>query len=89
MRSIDPHVELVPAQLQTSFAECFHLYFTGVRGARVHAKLLRPRAPRGPCPALLRFHGYSVNSGDFADKLAYVAAARALACAGLDGAGCG
>ena len=26
--------ELVPADFQTPFAECFHLYFTGVGGAR-------------------------------------------------------
>ena len=32
---VDPKVELVPAAFQAPFAECFHLYFTGVRGARV------------------------------------------------------
>lgn len=88
MRAIDPAVELVPAKLQTSFAECFHLYFTGVRGARVHAKLVRPRAPRGKCPALLQFHGYSVNSGDFVPKLAWAAGGfvvAALDCRGQGG----
>ncbi|HEV8548466.1 MAG TPA: acetylxylan esterase, partial [Polyangiaceae bacterium] len=79
MRATDPRVELVPAKIQTSFAECFHLYFTGVRGARVHAKLLRPRAPKARCPALLRFHGYSGDSGDFADKLGWVAAGFVVA----------
>src|ERR1051325_11462148 len=47
MRALDPQVELVPAKLQTRFAECFHLYFTGTRGARIHAKLIRPREIRG------------------------------------------
>jgi cephalosporin-C deacetylase len=88
MRAVDPRVELVPAKLQTRFAECFHLYFTGVRGARVHAKLVRPRAPRAQCPALLQFHGYSVNSGDFAPKLAWAAqgfVVAALDCRGQGG----
>jgi cephalosporin-C deacetylase len=88
MRAVDPEVELVPAKLQTSFAECFHLYFTGVRGARVHAKLVRPRAPRAKCPALLQFHGYSVDSGDFAPKLAWAAqgfVVAALDCRGQGG----
>ncbi len=87
MRAVDPCVELVPASIQTSFAECFHLYFTGVRGARLHAKLLRPRAPKGRCPALLRFHGYSVNSGDFSDKLAWAAAGFVVAALDVRGQG--
>jgi cephalosporin-C deacetylase len=79
MRATDPEVELVPANVQASFAECFHLYFTGVRGARVHAKYVRPKQRRGPGPALLDFHGYSSNSGDFAPKLNWAAAGFALA----------
>jgi len=38
MRAVDPAVELVPHALNAPFAECFHLYFTGVGGGRVHAK---------------------------------------------------
>ncbi len=88
MRALDPRVELVPAKVQAPFAECFHLYFTGTRGARIHAKLLRPRAPREKCPALLKFHGYSVSSGDFAGLLAWAAAGfvvAALDCRGQGG----
>jgi cephalosporin-C deacetylase len=88
MRAVDPKVELVPAKFQTSFAECFHLYFTGVRGARVHAKYLRPRRRSGRGPALLEFHGYSSHSGDFAHKLGWVAAGFsvvALDCRGQGG----
>jgi cephalosporin-C deacetylase len=79
MRATAPEVELVPAKVQASFAECFHLYFTGVRGARVHAKYVRPKQRRGRGPALLDFHGYSGNSGDFAPKLNWAAAGFALA----------
>src|SRR5512137_44947 len=68
MRSIDPQVELIPAEFQASHAECFHLYFTGVGGARVHAKLLRPSPALSPYPAVLQFHGYSGDSGDWFDK---------------------
>ena len=79
MRATTPNVELVPAKVQAPFAECFHLYFTGVRGARVHAKYLRPKQRAGRRPALLEFHGYSGNSGDFAPKLNWVAAGFAVA----------
>ena len=88
MRALDPAVELVPAHYQASFAECFHMYFTGVGGARVHAKLLRPRKLTGPAPAVLMFHGYSGDSGDWTDKLGYVAegyVVAALDCRGQGG----
>jgi cephalosporin-C deacetylase len=94
MAAVDPQVELVPAHFQTSYAECLDLFFTGVGGARIHAKLLRPRqvAGRGPevgpGPAVLMFHGYTASAGDWSDKLGYVAAGytvAALDCRGQGG----
>jgi cephalosporin-C deacetylase len=86
MRAVEPNVELVPHSLNAPFAECFDLYFTGVGGARVHAKYLRPSqrmlAAREPHPAVVIFHGYSGNSGDWSDKLNYVA--RGFSVAALD-----
>jgi cephalosporin-C deacetylase len=79
MHAIDPKVELIPADFQVSFAECFDLYFTGMNGARVHAKYLRPKNEKTPHPAVLMFHGYSGNCGEWADKLNYVAAGYSVA----------
>lgn len=73
MRAVDPQVELVPSEYQTPFAECFDLYFTGVRGARIHVKYIRPKFAEGKHPATLHFHGYSGNAGDWHDKLPYAA----------------
>jgi len=73
MDALDPQIEIVPADFQTPYATCSHLYFTGVGGARIHAKLLQPKGVDGPHPALLQFHGYSGNAGDWVDKLGYVA----------------
>ena len=88
MGALDPKIELVPARFQTAYAECFHMYFTGLGGARVHAKLLRPKGQKGRGPALLNFHGYSGDSGDWFAKLPYVAAGftvAALDCRGQAG----
>lgn len=71
MRSTEPNVELVPASFSAPGVDCFDLYFTGVRDARIHVKYLRPTGVQEPHPAVLMFHGYSGNVGDWSDKLAY------------------
>ncbi len=88
MKQVDPCLELIPSEFQVPFAECFDMYFTGVGGARVHAKYIRPRNSSGPYPAVLQFHGYTGNSGDWSDKLNYVAmgfSVAALDCRGQGG----
>jgi len=88
MRGTDPQVELVPSDFQTDFARCSHMYFTGVGGARVHAKLLQPKEETEAHPAVLLFHGYSGSSGEWLDKLGYVAqgyTVAALDCRGQGG----
>jgi cephalosporin-C deacetylase len=90
LAAVDPKVQLVPHPLNAPFAECFDLYFTGVRGARLHAKYLQPAGsagrpagkPAGKHPAVLLFHGYTMSSGDWSDKLKW--AARGFSVAALD-----
>ncbi len=88
MRAVDPDIEWRPASFQTEFAQCLDLFFTGVGGARIHAKVLRPKHTSGPQPGLLMFHGYTGNSGLWMDKLGYAAAGftvAALDCRGQGG----
>jgi cephalosporin-C deacetylase len=87
MRSIAPEVELVPAGFHVPAAECLHPYFTGVCGARVHARLLRPKLTSTPHHALLMFHGYSGDSGDWSDKLGYIAQGYTVAALDCRGQG--
>ena len=89
MRSIDPEVELRPASFSAPFATCFDLFFTGVGGDRVHALCIKPETTDRPPPAVLQFHGYTGNAGDWTGKLAYAAAGYsvfALDCRGQGGA---
>jgi len=46
-------------------------FFTGVRGARIHATYVRPKGVTVPHHAIVQFHGYSMNAGDWHEKLAY------------------
>ncbi len=71
MRATNPRVELIPAEFEAANVGCYHLHFTGVGGARIHAKLLRPTEPQQAHPAVLMFHGYTGDSGDWSDKLGY------------------
>lgn len=60
-----------PVDFATSVADCRDLWFRGVRGARIYAKCLIPKTkPRG---VILMFHGYTMNSGDWFEKLVYAA----------------
>lgn len=87
MEAVDPKVELIPADFKCGFADCFHLYFTGTKGARVYAQYIRPKNLPEPHPAVLMFHGYRGNCGDFAEKLGY--AAQGFTVAALDARGQG
>lgn len=88
MAALDPEIELKPVNLKAAGAECFDLYFTGVGGARIHAKYLRPKnASAAPHPALVMFHGYGANSGGWVDKLAYVAQGYSVAALDVRGQG--
>lgn len=87
MDAVDPQVELRPHPFPASFAECCDLYFTGVGGARIHAKYRRPAGAREPHPALLVFHGYAGNSGDWTDELAFVAQGYSIAALDVRGQG--
>lgn len=88
MRAVDPQVELVPSSFQVPHAECFDLYFTGVKGARIHVKYVRPKNMEAPHPAVVIFHGYSGHAGDWSEKLAYVSlgfSVLAMDCRGQGG----
>jgi cephalosporin-C deacetylase len=81
--------ELVPAEFTSELAECFHLYFTGVGGARVHCKYVRPKKASGEKgPGVVMFHGYSCDSGDWMEKVTYAAhgiSVLAMDCRGQGG----
>jgi cephalosporin-C deacetylase len=88
MRSVDADVKLVRAGFNVSFADCFDMYFTGVGGARIYTKLVRPKKHEGKCPGLLQFHGYSGSSGEWCSMLGYAAegfVVAAMDCRGQGG----
>jgi cephalosporin-C deacetylase len=83
LSSVDSQVVMEHVDHPAAFADCFDLRFTGVSGARVYAKYLRPRVLGSTGhPAVVVFHGYSGRSPDWFALLPYVA--QGLCVAALD-----
>lgn len=89
LQAVDSQVKiLLDEEFNAGYATCSHLWFTGVGGARVHAKLLQPIPVEEKHPAVLMFHGYRGDCGGWVDKLAYAASGytvAALDCRGQGG----
>jgi cephalosporin-C deacetylase len=83
-----PNPDLTRHEYKSHRAEAFDLTFTGVGGARIHAKYLRPSPlPAVPLPAVLLFHGYAGSSGDWFDKLSWVSQGYCVAAMDCRGQG--
>jgi len=67
--------EMKLASFQTKHAECYDLYFEGVGGALIYCQLLKPKnlSKEKKSPGIAMFHGYHGSSGDWFDKVSYVA----------------
>lgn len=88
MRALDWDVQLEPAAFQAPHVECFDLTFTGVMGARIYAKFVRPKKITAQIPAIVEFHGYTGASRDWVELLSYAGAGfcvAALDCRGQAG----
>lgn len=87
MEAIDPKVTLTPVMPHFKNAEAFELYFTGMEGARVYAKYVRPKNAKN-APVIFLFHGYSGASPDWLGLLQYACegfCVAALDCRGQGG----
>ena len=87
MRAVEARPEWRPAEFQAPFAQASDLFFTGVGGARIHAKVLRPNNLSKKCGAVVVFHGYTGSSGDWTALLGYAAAGMVVAALDCRGQG--
>jgi cephalosporin-C deacetylase len=89
LEATDPAPELQRTEaIRPANSEAFDLFFTGVGGARIYAKYVRPKNPSASHPAILEFHGYAGSSGDWTEKLRYSGegvAVAAMDCRGQGG----
>jgi cephalosporin-C deacetylase len=86
--SIDLDLSITEADFQVPFARCYDVYYNGTDGARIYAKMVKPMTLQEKVPVVLRFHGYTGDSGDWTGLLNYAAAgmiALAMDCRGQGG----
>ena len=74
MEALGTGCELIKADFQVPGAECFELYFTGMGGARIHGRLVRPAKIDKPLPGVIHFHGYAGRGAGFLQQLSWVQA---------------
>ena len=72
MDALDSHAEFVKKDFPSNFADFYDLYFTGTKGAKIHARFGRPKHVEGKIPAVLIFHGLSGSSGPWSCLLNYI-----------------
>ena len=87
LKGVDPAAEFIPAKFTAPYADCFDLYYSGVRSAKIHAKLIKPKNIRTKVPAVFVFHGYTGDSGDWSELLNYAAAGFVVAAMDCRGQG--
>jgi cephalosporin-C deacetylase len=73
MKATDPKIELKPHPTSFRTMETFDLFFTGTGGARIHARLAKPKKTAGKNKAIIHFHGYSWRAFDWTEMLPWAA----------------
>lgn len=80
--------KLVKIDEPSNVVNFYHLYFTGLGDAKIHAQLIVPKKLNNLHPGMLYFHGYHCSAGDFEDKVGWAAEGfivLALDCRGQGG----
>ena len=86
MEALGTSCELVKSNFQVPNVTCYDMYYIGVEGARIHAKLVIPKADK-PLPAVCHFHGYTGRAPDFSTMLNWAAAGFVIAAMDCRGQG--
>lgn len=69
---------LTPARFTAPGLECYDLWFTGTRDAKIHCKFVKPVKVEGKIPGVARFHGYMHHGGEWFEIIPYAYAGMAV-----------
>ena len=78
MKEVDSEISFEEVDFKSPIVSCYDMYFTGVNGARIYAKHVRPKNVSGKIPAVIMFHGYGADCEDWYSKMPYAASGVAV-----------
>ena len=78
MKAVDSEISFEEVDFKSPVVSCYDMYFTGVNGARIYAKHVRPKNVSGKIPAVIMFHGYGADCEDWYSKMPYAASGVAV-----------
>lgn len=87
MNSLDYNEEFIKKDFPSKIADMYDLYYTGTKGARIHAKVLVPKNIQGKVPAVLMFHGLGWRSSDWNELIPYASQGYVVAFMDVRGQG--
>lgn len=87
MTALDYKADFVKSDFSPKIADCFDLYFTGTKNARIHANFMKPKNIEGTTGAVLMFHGLSGCASDWPSLLVYASQGYCVAALDVRGQG--
>lgn len=78
MKAVESQISFDEVDFKSPIISCYDMYFTGVNGARIYAKHVRPKNVSGKIPAVIMFHGYGADCDDWYSKMPYAASGVAV-----------
>ncbi|MEG1978279.1 MAG: acetylxylan esterase [Cetobacterium sp.] len=82
LKGTEEEIKISSSDFQTPICNCYDLTFKGIDGKKIYVKMLLPKEIKDSVPAIVEFHGYGGNSGDWTKRLSY--AASGIAYFGMD-----
>ncbi|MDU8923496.1 acetylxylan esterase [Pasteurellaceae bacterium LIM206] len=76
--SVPQDFRLKPVDFNLPQVNCYELYFAGVGGGTIYAKIVLPKSSQ-KVPVILSFHGYMGRTSDWSAMLSYCAAGYGFA----------
>lgn len=87
LAAIDPNPEFKKFEMSSVIADAYDLTFTSTKGAKIHAKFMKPKNVQGKVPAVLLFHGLLDCSHSWTFMLQYVSQGYVVAAMDTRGQG--
>ena len=88
MNALEPNVSITKStEFSAPNVNCMDMYFDGTKNGRVYAKLLVPKNLKGKAPAVLKFHGYTGDSGEWMGLMSMAGAGFVVAAMDCRGQG--